>query len=153
MGARRVAPRRATGRSPATRVPDTRRLRSRARTAPGTPRGVARATRPASRRGILTNFGGTVHQLDLPAPPNGNVPLRFIQGLYVEPNHANHVYAVFNGFSRRWTNTFSAGEGHVFESNDGGVTGQTSAETCPMRQAMTSCRFRTAVSSWPATSA
>jgi hypothetical protein len=73
-------------------------------------------------RGILTNFGGTVHQLNLPAPPNGNVPLRFIQGLYVEPNHPNHVYAVFNGFSRRWTNTFSAGEGHVFESNDGGAT-------------------------------
>lgn len=73
-------------------------------------------------RGILTNFGGTVHQLNLPAPPSGNMPNRFIEGLYVEPNHPNHVYAVFNGFSRRWTSTFSAGEGHVFESNDGGVT-------------------------------
>ncbi|MGB2952467.1 MAG: hypothetical protein WBB74_03610 [Gaiellaceae bacterium] len=73
-------------------------------------------------RGILTNYGGTVHQLSLPAPPAGNVPNRFIQGLYVEPNHPNHVYAVFNGFSRRWTNTFSAGEGHVFESSDGGAT-------------------------------
>jgi len=73
-------------------------------------------------RGILTNYGGTVHQLNPPAPPTGNVPNRFIQGLYVEPNHPEHVYAVFNGFSRRWTNTFSAGEGHVFESNDGGAT-------------------------------
>ena len=72
-------------------------------------------------RGILTNFGGTVHQLDLPAPPTGSFPNRFIQGLYVEPGHPEHVYAVFNGFSRRWTGTFSAGEGHVFETNDGGV--------------------------------
>jgi hypothetical protein len=73
-------------------------------------------------RGILTNFGGTVHQLNLPVPPTGSLPNRFIQGLYVEPNHANHVYVVFNGFSRRWTNTMSAGEGHVFETNDGGLT-------------------------------
>jgi hypothetical protein len=73
-------------------------------------------------RGILTNYGGTVHQLSMPAPPTGNVPNRFISGLFVEPNHANHVYIVFNGFSRRWTNTFSAGEGHVFETIDGGAT-------------------------------
>jgi hypothetical protein len=70
-------------------------------------------------RGILTNYGGTVHQLSLPAPA---FPNRFIQGLFVEPNHPEHVYAVFNGFSRRWTATFSAGEGHVFESNNGGTT-------------------------------
>jgi hypothetical protein len=70
-------------------------------------------------RGILTNYGGTVHQLSLPAPA---FPNRFIQGLFVEPNHPEHVYAVFNGFSRRWTSTFSAGEGHVFESNNGGTT-------------------------------
>src|SRR6266542_573867 len=70
-------------------------------------------------RGILTNYGGTVHQLSLPAPA---FPNRFIQGLVVEPNHPEHVYAVFNGFSRHWTATFSAGEGHVFESKDGGVT-------------------------------
>jgi hypothetical protein len=70
-------------------------------------------------RGILTNYGGTVHQMSLPAPA---FPNRFIQGLFVEPNHPEHVYAVFNGFSRRWTSTFSAGEGHVFESNNGGTT-------------------------------
>ena len=73
-------------------------------------------------RGILTNFGGTVHQLNLPAPPAGNFPNRFIQGLFVEPNHPEHVYAAFSGFSRRWTSTFSAGEGHVFESTNGGAT-------------------------------
>ena len=70
-------------------------------------------------RGILTNYGGTVHQLNLPVPPTGSLPNRFIQGLFVEPNHANHVYVVFNGFSRRWTND-SAGTGHVFETVDGG---------------------------------
>jgi hypothetical protein len=69
-------------------------------------------------RGILTNYGGTVHQLNLPA----SFPNRFIQGLAVESGHPNHAYVVFNGFSRRWTNTFSAGEGHVFETRDGGAT-------------------------------
>jgi len=72
-------------------------------------------------RGILTNYGGPVHQLNLPVPPTGSLPNRFIQGLFVEPNHPNHVYAVFNGFSRRWTNE-SAGVGQVFETADGGAT-------------------------------
>jgi hypothetical protein len=69
-------------------------------------------------RGILTNAGGTVHQLALPA----DFPNRFIQGLVVERDHPNHAYVVFNGFSRRWTNVFSAGEGHVFETTDSGAT-------------------------------
>ena len=69
-------------------------------------------------RGIATNFGGTWHQLTLPA----SFPSRFIQGLTVDPANPAHVYVVFNGFSRRWTNTFSAGEGHVFETTDGGAT-------------------------------
>ena len=41
-------------------------------------------------------------------------------GLVVEKNHPNHAYVVFSGFSRRWTGTFSAGEGHVFETTTGG---------------------------------
>jgi hypothetical protein len=69
-------------------------------------------------RGILTNYGGTVHQLSLPA----SFPNRFIQGVAVQSGHPNHAYVVFNGFSRRWTNTFSAGEGHVFETTNGGAT-------------------------------
>jgi hypothetical protein len=74
-------------------------------------------------RGILTNYGGTVHQLNMPVPPaSGNLPNRFIQGLFVDPANAAHVYVAFNGFSRRWTNTLSAGEGHVFETSDGGAT-------------------------------
>jgi photosystem II stability/assembly factor-like uncharacterized protein len=70
-------------------------------------------------RGILTNYGGTVHQLSLQAP---EFPSRFIQGVTVDPTDPAHAYVVFNGFSRRWTNTFSAGEGHVFETLDGGQT-------------------------------
>jgi hypothetical protein len=70
-------------------------------------------------RGILTNYGGTVHQLTLTAPA---FPNRFIQGLTVDPANPAHAYVVFNGFSRRWTGTFSAGEGHVFETSDGGVS-------------------------------
>ena len=69
-------------------------------------------------RGIATNYGGTWHQLSLPT----SFPNRFIQGLTVDPANPAHVYVVFNGFSRRWTNTFSAGEGHVFETTDGGAT-------------------------------
>jgi hypothetical protein len=69
-------------------------------------------------RGIATNYGGSWHQLSLPT----SFPNRFIQGLTVDPANPAHVYVVFNGFSRRWTNTFSAGEGHVFETTDGGAT-------------------------------
>jgi hypothetical protein len=74
-------------------------------------------------RGILTNAGGTVHQLNLPVPSaSGVMPNRFIQGLFVDPADANHAYVVFNGYSRRWTNTFDSGEGHVFETSDAGAT-------------------------------
>jgi len=73
---------------------------------------------PGFQRGILTNVGGTVHQLSLPE----SFPNRFIQGLLVDPANVNHADVVFSGFSRRWTSTFSAGEGHVFETTDGGQT-------------------------------
>jgi hypothetical protein len=69
-------------------------------------------------RGIATNYGGTWHALTLPA----DFPNRFIQAITVDRANPAHVYVVFNGFSRRWTNTFSAGEGHVFESMNGGGT-------------------------------
>jgi len=69
-------------------------------------------------RGIITNYGGTSNQLTLPS----TFPNRFIQGLAIDPNNTKHVYLVLNGFSRRWTDTFSAGEGHVFETTDAGVT-------------------------------
>jgi len=69
-------------------------------------------------RGILKgNSNGTAQQLTLPA----SFPNRFIQGLVVDKNDANHVYVVFSGFSRRWT-LLSSGEGHVYETTDGGAT-------------------------------
>jgi hypothetical protein len=74
---------------------------------------------PGFARGILkgTSTGGA-QQLNLPA----TFPNRFIQGLVVDKNDANHLYVVFSGFSRRWTSTFSAGEGHVYETITGGTT-------------------------------
>jgi hypothetical protein len=69
-------------------------------------------------RGLATNYGGTWHALSLPS----TFPNRFISAVTVDPADSAHVYVVFNGFSRRWTNTFSAGEGHVFETTDGGAT-------------------------------
>jgi hypothetical protein len=69
-------------------------------------------------RGILTNAGGTVHQLAMPA----SFPNRFIQGLVVDKDHPEHAYVVFSGFSRLWTSTFSAGEGHVLQTTDSGAS-------------------------------
>ena len=72
-------------------------------------------------RGIITNAGGgEAHQLTL--PDDGPFPNRFIQGIAIDPNDTNHVYVVFNGFSRRWTNAIPAGDGHVYETNDAGAT-------------------------------
>jgi hypothetical protein len=70
---------------------------------------------PAFRSGIDTNYGGTWHRISSPALPN-----RFIAGLTVDPRDPAHVYAVFNGYSRRWIP--GGGLGTVFESTDGGAT-------------------------------
>jgi hypothetical protein len=76
-------------------------------------------------RGIATNYSassqaktGVWQAVTLPS----TFPNRFIQSITVDPANPAHAYVVFNGFSRRWTNTFSAGEGHVFETTDGGST-------------------------------
>jgi hypothetical protein len=64
---------------------------------------------------ISTNYGGTWHKVAAP-----NLPNRFVNSLTVDPTDPAHVYAVYNGYSRRWIP--SAGVGHVFESKDGGAT-------------------------------
>jgi hypothetical protein len=76
-------------------------------------------------RGMATNYDATSatktgawHALSLPS----TFPNRFINAVTVDPANPGHVYVVFNGFSRRWTNTFSAGEGHVYETTNGGAT-------------------------------
>jgi hypothetical protein len=71
-------------------------------------------------RGILTNAGTSgVHALTLPT--DGSFPNRFIQGLAIDPASTNHVYVVFNGLSRRWTNSIPSGAGHVYETTDAGA--------------------------------
>jgi hypothetical protein len=65
--------------------------------------------------GIDTNYGGHWHRITAP-----NLPNRFVASLTVDPADRAHVYAVYNGFSRRWIE--GAGEGHVFESRNGGAT-------------------------------
>jgi hypothetical protein len=65
--------------------------------------------------GIDTNFGGTWHTVTAP-----NLPNRYVAGLTVDSANPGHVYAVYNGYSRRWIP--GGGVGHVFESKDGGTT-------------------------------
>ncbi|HEY7484183.1 MAG TPA: hypothetical protein VH912_06925 [Streptosporangiaceae bacterium] len=66
-------------------------------------------------RGLATNFGGTWHAITAP-----NLPNRYVAALTTDPANPAHVYAVFSGFSRHWIP--DAGDGHVFESKDGGTT-------------------------------
>jgi hypothetical protein len=65
--------------------------------------------------GIDTNAGGTWHRITAP-----QLPQRYIAGLQVDPANPAHVFAVYNGYSRRWID--GGGVGHVFESRDGGAT-------------------------------
>ena len=65
--------------------------------------------------GIDTNFGGTWHTISAP-----NLPNRYLGGLTVDPANPAHVFAVYNGYSRRWIP--GGGTGHVFESTNGGAT-------------------------------
>jgi hypothetical protein len=70
---------------------------------------------PAFASGIDTNAGGTWHTVNAP-----NLPQRVLFSLTVDPANANHVYAIYSGYSRHWIP--GGGVGHVFESRDGGST-------------------------------
>lgn len=70
---------------------------------------------PTFQTGIDTNYGGTWHRISSPVLPN-----RFVAGVTVDPANPAHVYAVYNGYSRRWIP--GGGEGVVFESTNGGRT-------------------------------
>lgn len=71
-------------------------------------------------RGIVTNYGGTWHQVTLPA----DFPNRYIAGITIDPSDASGktVYAVLNGFSRHWNEGPDAGYGHIWRTTDGGAT-------------------------------
>ncbi|MDQ6885285.1 MAG: glycosyl hydrolase [Candidatus Dormibacteraeota bacterium] len=73
---------------------------------------------PCNRGGVFgidTNYGGAWHTIAA-----SNLPNRYVAGLTVDPQNPGHVFAVYNGFSRRWIP--SAGMGHVFESTNGGMS-------------------------------
>ncbi|WP_344312242.1 hypothetical protein [Fodinicola feengrottensis] len=70
---------------------------------------------PSFASGIDTNYGGSWHRISSPVLPN-----RYIAGLTVDPANPAHVYAVYNGYSRRWIP--GGGIGVLFESVDGGST-------------------------------
>jgi hypothetical protein len=71
-------------------------------------------------RGMMTNYGGSWHQVKLPA----DFPNRYIAGVTIDPSDASGktAYAVVNGFSRRWNEGPGAGYGHVWRTTDGGAT-------------------------------
>ena len=66
-------------------------------------------------RGLATNQGGTWHTLSATGLPN-----RYITSITIDPSDDAHVFVTVSAFSRRWIPR--AGEGHVFESTDGGAT-------------------------------
>ncbi|MDN3029605.1 hypothetical protein [Streptomyces sp. S.PB5] len=69
---------------------------------------------PQYASGIDTNAGGTWHRLTAP------LPNRYVSSLTVDPHDADHVWATYGGFTESYVS--GAGEGHVFESTDGGTT-------------------------------
>ena len=78
--------------------------------------------------GIVTNAGGTWHQLsmlsDSSNPSSTRLPNRYILGLTIDHRDStgNTMYVTFNGFSAQWIEGFGAGIGHVWKTTDGGKT-------------------------------
>lgn len=70
---------------------------------------------PAFASGIDTNYAGSWHRIASPVLPG-----RYLSALTIDPANPAHVYAVYNGYSRRWIP--GGGLGVVFESRDGGST-------------------------------
>ncbi|SEE18884.1 hypothetical protein SAMN04490357_7218 [Streptomyces misionensis] len=73
-------------------------------------------------RGIAVGNADGTGWHDINLPVDGTVPNRYLSGFAVDPHDADHVYLTVNGFSRHWTEGPGAGDGHVFESTDGGTT-------------------------------
>ena len=102
--------------------------------------------RPAFAVGIDTNYGGT-----LAPDPSPVLPNRFIAGLTVDPANPAHVYAIFNGYSRRWIPGGGLGT-RVRVHATAAPRGTTSPATCPTHPA-TAWRSSTARSCSAPTSA
>jgi hypothetical protein len=74
-------------------------------------------------RGLITNVGGTWHQLDLGTVPSGcdAVPNRYITGIAVDRANQRHAYISVSGYARHWmVGPDDPGSGHVFQTSDGG---------------------------------
>ena len=76
-----------------------------------------------ARGAVLGTFDETtktwkVEPVSLPS----DFPNRYLQGAAINPNDSSDLFLGINGFSRRFTDGPGAGEGHVYESPDGGVT-------------------------------
>jgi hypothetical protein len=74
-------------------------------------------------RGLITNVGGSWHQIDLTAVPAGcdAVPNRYLTGVAVDPANAQHAYISVSGYARHWmVGPDDPGAGHVFQTSDGG---------------------------------
>jgi hypothetical protein len=72
-------------------------------------------------RGVATNYGGTWHNLTLPA----DFPNRYLSAVQIDPNDADGstAYAVFSSFGRRrFIEGPGAGYGHLWKTTDGGAT-------------------------------
>lgn len=75
-------------------------------------------------RGLMTNVGGSWHQLDLATVPAAcdPVPNRYITGVAVDPTDQHHAYLSVSGYARHWmVGPDDPGVGHVFETTDGGT--------------------------------
>lgn len=71
-------------------------------------------------RGVMTNYGGTFHQITLPA----DFPNRYISGVTIDPADTTGAtaYVTLSGFSRAWHEAPGAGYGHIWRTTDGGAT-------------------------------
>jgi photosystem II stability/assembly factor-like uncharacterized protein len=75
-------------------------------------------------RGLITDLGGSWHQLDLSTVPAGcdAIPNRYVTGLAVDPRDSKHVYLSLSGYARHWmVGPDDPGVGHVFQTTDGGT--------------------------------
>jgi hypothetical protein len=70
--------------------------------------------------GIMTNYGGSWHQISLPA----GFPNRYIADVTIDPADPTGAtaYATLSGFSRHWNEGPGAGYGHIWRTTDGGAT-------------------------------
>jgi hypothetical protein len=74
----------------------------------------------AFERGVYKIKGAAKAQLPMTGLPN-----RYIDAVSIDPADSEHVYILFSGFSRKFAEgpgAAAAGEGHLYESTNGGQT-------------------------------